>query len=33
VKANTQDENAVLATQQEGEQLLITLRGQTYQIE
>lgn len=33
VKANTQDENAVLATQQEGEQLLITLRGQAYQIE
>lgn len=33
VKANTQDENAVLATQMEGEQLLITLRGQTYQIE
>lgn len=33
VKANTQDENAVLATQQEGEELLITLRGQTYQIE
>jgi Ca-activated chloride channel homolog len=33
VKANNQDENAVLATQQAGEELLITLRGQTYQIE
>lgn len=33
VKANTADENAVLATQQDGEELLITLRGQAYQIE
>jgi Ca-activated chloride channel family protein len=33
VKANTQDENAVLATQQEGEPLLISLRGQAYLIE
>ncbi len=33
VKANTKDENAALATQQNDEQLLITLRGQTYQIE
>ncbi|QDU25143.1 von Willebrand factor type A domain protein [Anatilimnocola aggregata] len=33
VKANTADENAVLATQQNDEQLLVTLRGQTYQIE
>ena len=33
VKANSTDENAVLATQREGEELLITLRGQTYQIE
>jgi Ca-activated chloride channel family protein len=33
VKANTHDENAVLATQQAGEELLITLRGQAYQIE
>lgn len=33
VKANSHDENAVLATQQAGEELLITLRGQAYQIE
>ncbi|WP_425618190.1 VIT domain-containing protein [Anatilimnocola sp. NA78] len=33
VKDNTADENAVLATQQNDEQLLVTLRGQTYQIE
>jgi Ca-activated chloride channel family protein len=33
VKANTKDENAVLASQQGDEQLLITLRGQAYQIE
>ncbi|WP_254512102.1 VIT domain-containing protein [Anatilimnocola floriformis] len=33
VKANTADENAVLANQREGEELLITLRGQAYQIE
>jgi len=33
VKENSADENAVLATQQNEEQLLITLRGQTYQIE
>ena len=33
VKANNADENAVLANQREGEELLITLRGQAYQIE
>jgi Ca-activated chloride channel family protein len=33
VKANTPDENAVLASQQEGEELLVVLRGQAYQIE
>jgi Ca-activated chloride channel family protein len=33
VKANTQDENTVLATQQEGEELLVVLRGQAYRIE
>jgi Ca-activated chloride channel family protein len=30
VRANTQDENAVLATQQEGEELLVRFRGQAY---
>jgi len=30
VKANTADENAVMATQQEGEELLLRLRGQAY---
>ncbi len=33
IGANTASENAVLARQQEGEQLLITLRGQVYLIE
>jgi len=33
IKENTQDENAVLATQQAGEQILICLRGQAYIIE
>ena len=30
VKANTQDENAILAAQQEGEELLVRFRGQAY---
>jgi Ca-activated chloride channel family protein len=30
VRANTADENAVLATQQEGEELLVRFRGQAY---
>ena len=33
VRANTQDENAVLASQQEGEELLVVLRGQAYRFE
>jgi Ca-activated chloride channel family protein len=33
VRANTKDENAVLATQQEGEELLVMLRGQAYRFE
>jgi Ca-activated chloride channel family protein len=33
VRANTQDENAVLASQQEGEDLLVMLRGQAYRFE
>ncbi len=33
VRANTQEENAVLATQQEGEELLVMLRGQAYRFE
>jgi Ca-activated chloride channel family protein len=33
VRANTADENAVLAAQQEGEELLVVLRGQAYQFE
>ncbi|MDX1948072.1 MAG: VIT domain-containing protein [Pirellulaceae bacterium] len=33
VKANTNEENQILATQQEGEDLLIVLRGQAYMIE
>jgi hypothetical protein len=28
VRANTQDENAILAAQQEGEELLVRFRGQ-----
>ena len=30
VRANTQDENAVLAAQQEGEELLVRFRGQAF---
>jgi len=33
VRDNTADENAVLAAQQEGEELLVVLRGQAYYIE
>lgn len=33
IKDNTADENAILATQQPGEELLVKLRGQAYQIE
>ena len=33
VRANTADENAILATQQEGEELLVVLRGQAYRFE
>jgi hypothetical protein len=33
VRENTADENAVLAAQQEGEELLVVLRGQAYHIE
>jgi Ca-activated chloride channel family protein len=33
VRANTQEENTVLATQQEGEELLVMLRGQAYRFE
>jgi len=33
IRENTADENAVLATQQEGEELLVVLRGQAYCIE
>ena len=33
VRDNTADENAVLAAQQEGEELLLVLRGQAYCIE
>jgi len=33
VGANTSDENAVLASQQEGEELLVVLRGQAYRFE
>jgi len=33
VKANTKDENEILARQQEGEQLVVKLRGQVYCIE
>ena len=33
VRANTSDENAVLAAQQEGEELLVVLRGQAYRFE
>ena len=33
VKANTQEENQILASQQEGEELLVMLRGQAYMIE
>ncbi|ADB15096.1 von Willebrand factor type A [Pirellula staleyi DSM 6068] len=33
VSENTADENAILATQQAGEELLVKLRGQAYQIE
>ena len=33
VRANTADENAVFAAQQEGEELLVVLRGQAYCIE
>jgi Ca-activated chloride channel homolog len=33
VRANTSDENAVLASQQEGEELLVVLRGQAYRFE
>ena len=32
VKANTADENAILATQQEGEELLCVFRGQAYRV-
>ena len=32
VKANTSDENAILATQQEGEELLCVFRGQAYRV-
>jgi Ca-activated chloride channel family protein len=32
-RANTSDENAVLASQQEGEELLVVLRGQAYRFE
>ena len=30
VRANTPDENAILAAQQEGEELVVRLRGQAY---
>jgi Ca-activated chloride channel homolog len=33
VRANTSDENAILAAQQEGEELLCVFRGQAYRIE
>jgi hypothetical protein len=33
VRENTADENAILAAQQEGEELLVVLRGQAYHIE
>jgi Ca-activated chloride channel family protein len=33
VRENTTEENAVLATQQEGEELLVMLRGKAYRIE
>jgi Ca-activated chloride channel homolog len=33
VRDNSADENAVLAAQQEGEELLVVLRGQAYYIE
>ena len=33
VKANTSEENALMARQQEGEELMIKLRGQVYRIE